>query len=327
MSPPRRGTSDGDVVVSLPGRRGRTEIRLDPSRLTRVRVLAVGWIVLQLASLATIALLWPRAQATSALVEQNLRLQSRLDAVDRQLDEADAMLERLRLYDAELRALVEPRGDHGPVPASAMSNAGVDHLHGIMEHAADDDLDGTIVAAPPAEPPDGPPASDWADDVAKRVASFVSLFELSEPDLNGLVADLETLRAVREALPSVWPAEGLFTSGYGWRRDPYRRGLRFHSGIDIANGYGTPIRSVASGTVSRSTYASGYGNVVEIDHGFGIVTRYAHMARRRVRVGKRVERGDLVGTMGSTGRSTGPHLHFELIVDGNTQDPMTYLPR
>jgi len=318
----------GDLIVSLPGRKGRTEVRLGPARLARLRWLVLGWIGLQVVSLVAVAVLWPRAQATSALVEHNLRLQARLEAVDRQLDEADAMLERLRLYDAELRALVEPRGDHGPIPASAMSNAGVDHLDGIMEHAAADDLDGTIVAPQPGDaPPDGPPAEDWAEDVAKRVASFVSLFELSEPDLNGLVADLETLRAVREALPSAWPAEGLFTSGYGWRRDPYRRGLRFHSGIDIANGYGTPIRAVASGTVSRSTYTSGYGNVVEIDHGFGIITRYAHMSRRRVRVGQRIERSDLLGTMGSTGRSTGPHLHFELIVDGNTQDPMTYLPR
>lgn len=279
----------------------------------------IAWVGVVLASGWVVGL--PRVVAYPDLVDDNLRLRRMLQEVELQLDEADVMLQRLRLYDAELRALVEPRGDHGPIPKG--TGKGVVDEPGDIE-ALEEAL-GVVASQEP--PPSAPPAEAWSRDVSERLGRFVDLFRLSEPDLNALVADLETLRAVREALPTIWPADGVFTSGFGWRRDPYRRGLRFHSGIDIAGAYGTPIRASAAGSVSRSTRTSGYGNVIEIDHGFGIMTRYAHLTHRRVQVGQVVERGDVIGTMGSTGRSTGPHLHFELHVDGNTLDPLPYLPR
>jgi len=118
-----------------------------------------------------------------------------------------------------------------------------------------------------------------------------------------------------------WPANGTLTSGFG-----YRWGA-LHAGIDIANNVGTPIRAAKSGTVIVAGWNDGgYGNWVIIDHGGGFSTLYGHMSRIRTSEGTRVGQGDLIGDMGSTGNSTGPHLHFETRVNGNPQDPTRYLP-
>jgi murein DD-endopeptidase MepM/ murein hydrolase activator NlpD len=117
-----------------------------------------------------------------------------------------------------------------------------------------------------------------------------------------------------------WPTNGSVTSGFG-----YRWGS-LHAGIDIANGVGTPIRAAKAGTVILAGWNGGYGNCIVIDHGGGFSTLYGHMTRLRVGEGARVGQGDLIGDMGSTGNSTGSHLHFETRVGGTAQDPNRYLP-
>ena len=117
-----------------------------------------------------------------------------------------------------------------------------------------------------------------------------------------------------------WPANGSVTSGFG-----YRWGS-LHAGIDIANGVGTPIRAAKGGTVILAGWNGGYGNCIVIDHGGGFSTLYGHMTRLRASDGQRVSQGDLIGDMGSTGNSTGSHLHFETRVNGSPQDPSRYLP-
>lgn len=282
--------------------------------------------------LALVLLLWPRASAYPALLEQNLALKTELQSIQHRMDEVDRITERLRVYDAQLRSLTEARGPHGPIPpVEAMSGGSLlEHYQDLDEEvregasvlSAEEVLETEALAPLLARP-----AASWARGVADRVDDFVDLWELSEAELAALMADVETLGAIQRALPQAWPAEGRLTSGYGWRRDPLRRYTKFHSGVDIANDPGTPLRAVADGVVVTSAYQSGYGNVIEVDHGFGITTRYAHCSRRKVREGAPVAAGDVVGTMGTTGRSTGPHVHFELRIDGNAQDPLRYLPR
>jgi murein DD-endopeptidase MepM/ murein hydrolase activator NlpD len=124
----------------------------------------------------------------------------------------------------------------------------------------------------------------------------------------------------------IWPTQGRLSSGFGYRRHPILGYSRLHAGLDIGNASGTSIWSAAGGTVIHAGWRGGYGNAVIVDHGSGIATLYAHMSQILVSVGTNVARGDPVGLMGSTGLSTGPHLHFEVRVGGNATDPLLYLP-
>ena len=123
----------------------------------------------------------------------------------------------------------------------------------------------------------------------------------------------------------LWPADGPQTSSYGYRVHPIFGTSRFHAGIDIGAPYGSPIRAADSGTVVQATVMSGYGNTVVIDHGSGMATLYAHQSSLAVSAGQSVSRGQTIGYVGSTGYSTGPHLHFEVRINGEPRDPEQYL--
>ncbi len=130
----------------------------------------------------------------------------------------------------------------------------------------------------------------------------------------------------RNAMPSRSPVASSFvTSSYGYRADPFGRGGQFHKGIDFDARTGDPVMTVADGVVSYSGVRGGYGNVVEVDHGNGYVTRYAHNSRNLARVGDLVRVGDEIAKAGSTGRSTGAHVHFEVWENGRVQNPRKFL--
>lgn len=137
---------------------------------------------------------------------------------------------------------------------------------------------------------------------------------------------MERLERALVAIPSARPANvEMVTSSYGYRRDPFTGAGAFHSGLDFRGARGTPIHAAAAGRVSFVGRKSGYGKVVEIDHGQGIVTRYAHLSRSDVKQGQRVAAGVTVARMGSTGRSTGTHLHFEVRMNGTAMNPRIFL--
>jgi len=138
---------------------------------------------------------------------------------------------------------------------------------------------------------------------------------------------LNLYRMAAEGAPFANPVKSAyrFTSGFGYRRDPKTGGRRMHNGTDFAAPHGTDIFATADGVVTFAGWNSGYGNYVEIQHEFGIETRYGHMSRIRVKKGQRVSRGQQIGDMGSTGRSTGTHLHYEVRVNGKPVNPMNYI--
>jgi murein DD-endopeptidase MepM/ murein hydrolase activator NlpD len=125
--------------------------------------------------------------------------------------------------------------------------------------------------------------------------------------------------------PSIWPAKGWLSRGYGMKHDPFTGYKQMHRGIDIANNHGTPVMATADGRVSRVGRVGNLGLVVTIDHGYGFVTRYGHLSKSQVKVGQRVSRGDVVALMGSTGYSTGPHLHYEVWRNGKILNPRDYI--
>lgn len=127
------------------------------------------------------------------------------------------------------------------------------------------------------------------------------------------------------ATPAGWPSEGRITSPYGYRVHPLRLSTEYHSGVDIANEAGTPVRATADGVVRHAGWAQGYGMCAVLDHGFGYSTLYGHMSEIVAKEGTVVKRGQIIGRMGSTGTSTGNHVHYEVWTGGLPRDPMKYL--
>jgi murein DD-endopeptidase MepM/ murein hydrolase activator NlpD len=154
--------------------------------------------------------------------------------------------------------------------------------------------------------------------------------EPEEARANAILEGLDEMNLYRLAAfkaPFAMPLKDAFrwTSGFGYRRDPKGAGNRMHEGTDMAGAYGTPIYATADGVVVHAGWDNGYGRLVKIKHAFGIETRYAHMSQIRVEVGQKVSRGDRIGDMGNSGRSTGTHLHYEVRIGGAPVNPMTFI--
>ncbi|MEK1888304.1 MAG: M23 family metallopeptidase [Phyllobacterium sp.] len=154
----------------------------------------------------------------------------------------------------------------------------------------------------------------------------VSPFDTKLADLNDALQRLEGAKALAKAVPIANPAPGMpVSSTFGMRKDPLIGMMAFHSGMDFRATSGASVLATANGTVTAAEYTGGYGNMVEIDHGNGLATRYGHMSQILVKAGQHVKLGDVLGKVGSTGRSTGPHLHYEVRRNGNPVDPVSFL--
>ena len=161
--------------------------------------------------------------------------------------------------------------------------------------------------------------------VQSSVHILKSSMKQHEQGLSQLREELLARNERLAATPSIWPTDGDVTSRFGWRESPWGYSSDWHPGIDIANDEGTPVYAAATGVVVRSDWYGGYGKTVEIDHGYGIVTLYAHNSDLEVSVGQTVEKGQIISYMGNTGYSTGPHLHYEVRVNGNAVNPAKFL--
>lgn len=150
----------------------------------------------------------------------------------------------------------------------------------------------------------------------------VDLRRVSQEEIQGFLNDQ---RSMLGAKPTGWPVKGWLTSAFGVRRDPFDGQRRMHEGLDIATRTGTPVMATAAGIVREVGTEPGYGKLVVIDHGYGFSTAYGHNSRILVKVGQRVRRGDLIATAGNTGRSSGPHVHYEVRLNGVPVNPNKYL--
>ena len=146
-----------------------------------------------------------------------------------------------------------------------------------------------------------------------------------QDSLQLLDAAYERQAAYLSSTPSIIPVRGLYGNGFGWRKDPFTGERDFHQGLDIAAAPGTRVVAPADGIVTMAGPTGGYGNFVVISHGYGFVTHYGHLMDFTVHPGQQVHRGDVIGHVGSTGRSTGPHLHYEVVVHQRTVDPTRYI--
>ena len=252
-------------------------------------------------------------QVNNIQQEQLLQLSKKASALQAQIDE-------LSQVETELRQLTgaQPASGDGNGDAGDGSNGSQDGEHdgqgGPYPSYVNPDVDGVTAALDSVE-----------KQLAQRRASLDDLrqqiIEQQDQANAGLPTPFGTNMA-GSTMPSIWPASGTVTSPFGLRWG----GSDFHPGMDIANDMGTPIMATANGTVTVAGWNSGgYGNMVDIDHGNGIMTRYGHASRVVVTPGQYVRRGQIIAYMGSTGFSTGPHVHYEVRVNGQAVNPINYL--
>lgn len=234
-----------------------------------------------------------------------------------------AMAEELsKLYDLEREvrnATGLPARDAVSAPSSTAAPAGVQNgKGGPPEPGA-----GRLIEDAGITPPEliqglsRPSADIMLEEMRLRMASLADLLE-----------DANVQRHKLAHTPSNWPtkeARRRINSKFGMRRDPITNKWREHSGVDISGDYGSPVLATADGVVLFSGYHEYLGNLIKIDHGYGVETWYGHLSKRTLKKGDVVKRGDAVGKLGSTGRSTGPHIHYEVHVDGKAVDPRTYM--
>lgn len=276
---------------------------------------AAAVVVLGLVILPFVAV--PRAVEGERLADENAALRQRLALMERKVGEMEPLLQRVRAYDDQLRELAERQAlpGFGPLDAEE-AEARRRWIEGV---------------APRLPTPPAPEGSDELEVALARVHARLAAVDDDLDVLAGRMDDVDELIARWEqsadVLPRIWPVESaVLTSPFGWRESPYGPGWKFHGGIDLGVPMGTPILAVNDGLVTFSGWDGGHGNTVDIDHGGGVSTRYCHASRLLVAAGDQVQTGDLVALAGSTGVSTGPHLHFELFFEGEKVDPLPYLP-
>jgi murein DD-endopeptidase MepM/ murein hydrolase activator NlpD len=231
--------------------------------------------------------------------EQNLTLYN----LHSKFESLETEVERLRAVDARVRSLVRINQSLTPGGGKAGRAAGVGGIE-TMEAAAAIRLDRFLDLR--------------FDQLKKDVLVDVKDLEILREELDGR-------RVVLESIPALWPVRGILSSGFGVRISPFTETPVFHHGLDIISRKGVPVRAAAAGRVVRSGYESLFGNVVVLEHGYGYRTLYAHLGERQASVGDVVEKGGPLGTVGETGRTTGPHLHYEVHVNGLAVNPFRFL--
>jgi murein DD-endopeptidase MepM/ murein hydrolase activator NlpD len=170
---------------------------------------------------------------------------------------------------------------------------------------------------------------EFVSDINELKSILATIAEINKDKELKNIADLteaeDKLKKYIDSVPTVWPVNGRLCDKYGYRIHPIYKRRIFHEGVDISAPYGTSIKATASGTVKLAGSYGGYGNAIIIDHGYGISTLYGHASKLLVKKGQKVNKGDIIARVGSTGISTGPHLHYEIHLYGNHIDPLIYL--
>ena len=292
---------------------GRGRLRLTVTIAVFVVTLAIG------GAGAGAWLLRGHLENTPSALAENVLLKTRVQALEGRLSRVDLTLDRVMGYDSKIRQLT--RDDQGARafgigPLSELEVAAAER-EGRGVNLPGDELEAGFRRSNSLE--------EQLDDLDLRARSLQERLEREEESLQEVRGYLDDRTSLLDAHPRMWPARGWVTSGYGWRKGPHGGGRRLHAGLDIAAPRGTPIVAPADGHIVFAGYHTAYGNLIVMDHGYGITTKYAHTSRMLVRVGDRVQRGELIAKVGNTGRSTGPHLHFEVLKAGVPVNPRRFL--
>jgi len=301
-------------------------------------ILQVSMIVFALVMLPVLFMLMfivpqePSAQkGVKSLIPHHLRFsfnnpQKHLDAYAVQLGEMQARMMRL---DAQSERLAKLAGDKKNVRSDKAEPSVSPKPNYSPTSSLNPVLANPIVNASIGANQGGPlvqsaPLSEA--ELQTKIADLMAQIELKTEYLSDIEAKLLQQSVLKNALPNSSPVNAAFnSSSFGWRLDPFNGSKAFHEGLDFTAATGTAIYAAAGGIVSTAEQTPDYGKIVKIDHGSGLETRYAHASKLLVSVGQRVAKGQIIAEVGSTGRSTGPHLHYEIRLNGNPLDPRKYL--
>lgn len=298
------------TILVVPDRDSRTRhYRVPIHWLVRSGV-ALGIGLAALAGLGYhYSLLLERAAEARLLEDENEQLRGRLQLVQEKIAHIDETLDRVEKVDEKLRAVTTLGGGEKSEPSEA-------------GEAPEEGHDGTDAHLIEVGGIGGPAPHEELD---AELDGLVDEALRNERSLVELTRYFEGQQSLLASTPAIWPARGWVTSDFGTRLDPYTASRAMHRGVDIANRAGTPIVSPADGVVVYAGYEGGYGKVIVVDHGFGVRTRYAHLAEIDAQLGERVKKGQQIGAIGNTGRSTGPHLHYEVRVNGVPENPRKFV--
>lgn len=292
-------------------------------------------IILIAATIDYVSLLLDVGQ-NKILKAENGQLRRQFQEVENKVNSLETSLDRLQNFTRKLKAITniddEDRATKlslGPIPKPGQ-DLGAEE---IVEHerrptSALALRDEPFGEAPPVDEESGEMVRDEARNYATlsiRIDRAVKQTQLREQGVLQLWESLSERQSLVNATPNIKPARGWFTSRFGYRVDPFTGRPEMHAGLDIAAPPGTPVYAPADGVVSYVGHESGYGKIVSIDHGYGVVTRFGHNSRVFVEQGQKVGRRDVISAIGSTGRSSGPHVHYEVRVNGLPVDPENYI--
>jgi murein DD-endopeptidase MepM/ murein hydrolase activator NlpD len=247
---------------------------------------------------------------------ENILLKSQISKIDERVQSMAASVERVQQFNAQLRKITmlsDPERNLAVGPVGAPAHEAAQDPTALAAAGLKRDL----LAAGGTE--------RAVDLIHRRLDLLKEDASAIESDSRNLQLWLEDQQALLAATPSLLPARGWRTSSFGFRTDPYTGLQQMHSGLDFSNNIGTPVIATGDGLVTWAGVQGAYGNVVMIDHGHNLASLYAHLSEFTVKVGDRVKRGTLIGSIGNTGRSTGPHLHYELRLNGIPQDPERFI--
>lgn len=262
-----------------------------------------------------------RMGENKALKGENFKLRQEIQTVRNKVDSMEATIERVRNYAKKLQILT----GQGNTKNQVEMPVGPVEIEPERIPSSKEKRSQTFSSEPDFSNVTFAPQSGTALDDKLRKLQLAG--EETEGELSKLHTYLIAKSAVINATPSLLPIAGWLSSSFGYRRNPYDGSYRLHSGVDIAAEPGTPVRAPADGLVIFSGYREGYGKVLVIDHGYGIRTLFGHNSAVFVGQGTKVKRGETISQVGNTGRSTGPHLHYEIRKNGVPVNPATFFSR
>ena len=285
----------------------RTYDRIYPTRRQRVLGImrrlsyALGFLILLIGGVYWFL----GTPSENALRIENSELEAKYDVLSRQLDEALGVLEDLQQRDDNLYRVILQTDPISPYIRK--SNQRNINRYEHLEEMAN---------------------ADMIIENAQKIDYLKRQLYIQSKSYDEIITLCKQNDERLQCIPAIQPVANkdlkYTASGYGRRIDPIYKTVKFHHGMDFSANTGTPVYATGNGTVTSSGWESGYGITIEIEHGFGYQTRYAHLSKTQVRRGQKVKRGEIIGLVGSTGKSTGPHLHYEVVNKGRKVNPVNY---